>query len=152
MLNRLRDKRGAVMESALLFLLVIFLLCFLLTLVALSGHAETEIAESQLGVRLSLEQIAEDFMANPAAYADDPSDAYTVTVAEDETPEGTLYTLTVTAADPPRLDPDEPEAGEAAPTPPVLLTVQLRVERIADAEGNPVAIKTVLAYRYGALE
>ena len=147
MLNRLKSKRGAVMESALLFLLIIFLLCFLMTLVALSGHAETEIAESQLGARLSLEQIAEDFMANPAAYADDPSDAYTVTVAEDETPEGTLYTLTVTAAAAAPLDPADPEAGEAAPTPPVLLTVQLRV---ADAEGNPVP-PTVLAYRYGAI-
>ena len=131
MLNRLKSKRGAVMESALLFLLVIFLLCFLLTLVALSGHASTKLARTKLENRLALEQIAEDFIANPTTYADDPSDAYTVTVAEDETPEGTLYTLTVTAA--------------AAPTPPVLLTVQLRV---ADAEGNP---PTVLAYRYGAI-
>lgn len=130
MLNRLRDKRGAVMESALLFLLVIFLLCFLLTLVALSGHTETKLAEIRLENRLALDSIADGFIAyaktNPDTGAtpfDDQNDTYLSTAAKD----GDAYVLTVTVTDPPRLDP-------AA----VLLTVKV------DAAGR------ILAYCYGA--
>ncbi len=122
MLKRLRDKRGAVMESALLFLLIIFLLCFLLTLVALGGNAENKLSKVKLENRLVLDGIAEDFMTDPAHYADpDATDAYAVAVVGD----GGIYTLTVTHKD----------ADPAA----VLLTVQV------DAAGR------VLAYRYGAM-
>lgn len=138
MLNRLRDKRGAAMESAILFLLVIFLLCFLLTLVALGGHANTKLAEAKLENRLKLDGIADAFLANPATYADtNDTDGYTAETVW----AGDVCTLTVTVATP--AAPADPEA----PPPPVLLTVQVQVG--ADAAGNPT--KTVLAYRYGAL-
>ena len=86
MLNRLKSKRGAVMESALLFLLVIFLLCFLLTLVALSGHASTKLARTKLENRLALEQIAEDFITYAKENPDDP----TAFVNENETYEAAV--------------------------------------------------------------
>lgn len=139
MLKRLRDKRGAVMESALLFLLVVFLLCFLLTLVALGGHASTEIAEVRLAQRLQIEQIAEDF----TAYAKKNADPLAYTLIAEQAARydarvdnnGTEYTLTVLHKG---ADPAEPSS--------VLLSVKLDV-----AGALPTKTVTVLAYRYGAL-
>ena len=69
MLNKLlKSKRGIALENAILFMLVIFSLCALLTSLTLIGHFQTRINKLTLENEVDLEQIGEDFLANPALF------------------------------------------------------------------------------------
>ncbi len=97
------------MESALAFLIIIFLFCFLLTSVAFMGRYRASTEKRRYDGVLEREQLAEDFIAylktaGDAADEDgfiaslgEPDDKYTVAVTK--TPSGagaTDYTLTLT--------------------------------------------------------
>ena len=64
----LKSRRGVALENALLFMLVIFSLCALLTSLTLIGHFQTRINKLTLENEIALEQIGEDFLANPASF------------------------------------------------------------------------------------
>lgn len=63
----LKNKRGVALENTLLFMLVIFSLCALLTNLTLIGHYQTRINKLTLENEVELEQIGEDFIAVVAA-------------------------------------------------------------------------------------
>lgn len=58
----LKSRRGVALENALLFMLVIFSLCALLTSLTLIGHFQTRINKLTLENEIALEQIGEDFL------------------------------------------------------------------------------------------
>ncbi len=58
----LKSRRGVALENALLFMLVIFSLCALLTSLTLIGHFQTRINKLTLENEVDLEQIGEDFL------------------------------------------------------------------------------------------
>ena len=60
-MRRLKSKRGVAIESALMFMMVIFFLCLSVTTVVLAGHNRVDRAEDALLERVALEQIGEDF-------------------------------------------------------------------------------------------
>ena len=60
-MRRLKSKRGVAIESALIFMMVIFFLCLSVTTVVLAGHKRVDRAEDALLERVALEQIGEDF-------------------------------------------------------------------------------------------
>ena len=69
MLNKLlKNKRGMALENAILFMLIIFSLCALLTSLTLIGHFQTNINKLTLENEIKLEQIGEDFVASPASF------------------------------------------------------------------------------------
>lgn len=69
MLNKLlKSKRGIALENAILFMLVIFSLCALLTSLTLIGHFQTNINKLTLENEIKLEQIGEDFLASPQSF------------------------------------------------------------------------------------
>jgi hypothetical protein len=59
----LKSKRGAAIESALTFMIIIFSLCFLLTSLALWGYYQIKLASVRTEVYVEVEQIGEDFVA-----------------------------------------------------------------------------------------
>lgn len=59
----LKSKRGAAIESALTFMIIIFSLCFLLTSLALWGYYQIKLAGIRTEVYVEVEQIGEDFVA-----------------------------------------------------------------------------------------
>lgn len=69
MLNKLlKNKRGMALENAILFMLIIFSLCALLTSLTLIGHFQTNINKLTLENEIKLEQIGENFVASPASF------------------------------------------------------------------------------------
>ena len=58
----LKSRRGVALENALLFMLVIFSLCALLTSLTLIGHFQTRINKLTLENEVDLEQIGEEFL------------------------------------------------------------------------------------------
>ena len=62
-MRRLKSKRGVAIESALMFMMVIFFLCLSVMTVVLAGHKRVDRAEDALLERVALEQIGEDFLA-----------------------------------------------------------------------------------------
>lgn len=58
----LKSRRGVALENALLFMLVIFSLCALLTSLTLIGHFQTRINKLTLENEIALEQIGENFL------------------------------------------------------------------------------------------
>ena len=69
MLNKLlKSKRGIALENAILFMLVVFSLCALLTSLTLIGHFQTSINKLTLENEIKLEQIGENFVASPASF------------------------------------------------------------------------------------
>ena len=71
MLNKLlKSKRGIALENAILFMLVIFSLCALLTSLTLIGHFQTRINKLTLENEVDLEQIGEDFVASPQSFSE----------------------------------------------------------------------------------
>lgn len=63
----LKSKSGVALENALLFMLVIFSLCALLTSLTLVGFFQTRINQLTIQNEVELEEIGEDFIAVVAA-------------------------------------------------------------------------------------
>lgn len=93
------DRKGIAMESAILFMVVIFSLCTLLLSVSLIGRTQTRIDKNLALSQVGQEQMGENFLIAlqngepPATYE---TEKYACTTAT--TPEG-RYTLTVRLKD-----------------------------------------------------
>ena len=61
--NILKSKRGVAIENAILFLLVVFALCSLLTMIALIANYQFKIDKIVLEQDVAIDQIGEDFIA-----------------------------------------------------------------------------------------
>ena len=59
-----KNKKGIAMETAIWFILVIGVLCLMLTNLAMLGSYRTQIEKRDLEIRLELEQIGEDYLAD----------------------------------------------------------------------------------------
>ena len=92
----LKDKRGLALETALLFMMVVFFLCLSLMMIALMAHSDLKRENEALTKRVSLDQIGEDFVSSVANDMEFLVEGYTYTVDEDAN--GT-HTLTVYAND-----------------------------------------------------
>lgn len=66
-LRILKDKRGIAIETALLFMLVIFSLCALITSVATIGRKQSQLESRVFTKEVEIDQIGEDFIAYLAA-------------------------------------------------------------------------------------
>lgn len=60
----LQNKRGIALESAIVFLLMIFGLCALLTTFAMLSHQQARIENSLLLQTVALEQVGEDYLTS----------------------------------------------------------------------------------------
>ena len=60
----LKSKSGMALENAILFMLIIFSLCALLTSLTLIGHYQLKIEKTVLLHDVEIDQIGEDFIAN----------------------------------------------------------------------------------------
>lgn len=60
----LKSKRGMALEDAILFMLIIFSLCALLTTLTLVGHFRVKIEKTALLNDVEIEQIGEDYLAS----------------------------------------------------------------------------------------
>lgn len=58
----LKDKKGIALENAILFMLVIFSLCFLIASLTLTGHYQTKIDDILLDQKVELDQIGEHYL------------------------------------------------------------------------------------------
>ena len=58
----LKNKRGIAMESAVLFMLVMFMFGFLLTGIAMTAHLRVKVNNSILSREMEIEQIGENFV------------------------------------------------------------------------------------------
>ena len=63
----LKSKRGMALENAILFMLIIFTLCALLTRLTLLGHYQVKIEKMTLQQDIEIEQIGEDYLASVKA-------------------------------------------------------------------------------------
>ena len=63
----LKSKRGMALENAILFMLIIFSLCTLLTLVAMVGHYQIKLEKNVLLKDVAIDQIGEDYLASVRA-------------------------------------------------------------------------------------
>lgn len=61
--KKLKDRRGIAIETAVLFMLVIFSLCALITTVAIIGRHQTELENKILLLEVEVDGIGEDFVA-----------------------------------------------------------------------------------------
>lgn len=59
----LKDKRGAAIEMAILFLIVIYSFCLLISMTSLLGVQRSKIERLENGAAIEREQLAEDFVA-----------------------------------------------------------------------------------------
>ena len=60
----LKSKKGIALENAILFMLVVFSFCALITSVTLSGHNQIRLERIILENKVAIEQIGEDFLAD----------------------------------------------------------------------------------------
>ena len=74
-LRILKDKRGIAIETALLFMLVIFSLCALITSVATIGRRQAKLESDVLVSDALIDQIGEDFIAYLAGGEESDFDA-----------------------------------------------------------------------------
>ena len=58
----LKSKRGIALESAILFMVMVFSFCFLLTSLALFGHYSVKLQQIKAEIDVEIEQIGEDFV------------------------------------------------------------------------------------------
>ena len=63
----LKDKKGLALENAILFEIIIFSLCFLLTSLTLIGHYQVKIENLTLLNNVEIEQIGDDYLASVKA-------------------------------------------------------------------------------------
>ncbi len=59
----LKSKKGIALENAILFMVIIFSLCALLTSLTLLGHYQVKIEKMTLLNKVDVEQIGEDYLA-----------------------------------------------------------------------------------------
>ena len=76
--NILKSKRGAAIENAVLFMLIIFALCTIIMTLSLVQHYQNKIDEILLKQDIELEQIGEHFLA----YLEGDEDSYTKYLAD----------------------------------------------------------------------
>ena len=96
MLNKLlKSKRGIALENAILFMLVIFSLCALLTSLTLIGHFQTNINKLTLENEIKLEQVGEEFLyhvkTTPDSEFTSPDKNYVCSLL----PDGNIYALSI---------------------------------------------------------
>ena len=95
-MNILKSKKGVAIENALLFMMIIFGLCFLVSFVALIGHHQYRLDDTLIKNRVELDQIGEAFVQNPDEYGYDVN-KYACSV-ETKVEDGKTYkALTVTS-------------------------------------------------------
>ena len=58
----LKNKRGIAIENAIIFMIVIFSLCFLITSIAMIGRYQVKIENNILLNEVEIDQIGEDFL------------------------------------------------------------------------------------------
>ena len=58
----LKNKRGIAIENAIIFMIVIFSLCFLITSIAMIGRYQVKIENNILLNEIEIDQIGEDFL------------------------------------------------------------------------------------------
>lgn len=74
----LKSRRGAAVETAIVFLISIFAICALLTVIALTGNAQMQLENTLLSSKVEVEQIGEDYLAALKAGKEIPSAEYKV--------------------------------------------------------------------------
>jgi len=62
LMNILKSKKGVAIENALLFMMIIFGLCFLVSFVAQIGHHQYRLDDTLIKNRVELDQIGENFV------------------------------------------------------------------------------------------
>lgn len=67
-MNILKSKKGVAIENALLFMMIIFGLCFLVSFVALIGHHQYSLDNTLIENRVELDQIGEAFVKNASSF------------------------------------------------------------------------------------
>lgn len=65
-MKTLKNKRGIVLENAIIFMLVIFALCFVLTTITLTNYYQARIDLIKLENKIQVDQIGEDFLKSIA--------------------------------------------------------------------------------------
>ena len=63
----LKNKRGMALESAILFMIIIFMFCSLIMTMTLIGHHQLKIENTAILRDAALDQIGEDFVADQLA-------------------------------------------------------------------------------------
>lgn len=91
-MNILKSKKGVAIENALLFMMIIFGLCFLVSFVALIGHHQYRLDDTLITNRVELDLIGEAFVQAPDSYAY-TGDKYACSIVTD----GSDKVLTVTS-------------------------------------------------------
>ena len=132
-LRRLKDRRGIAIETALLFMMVIFSLCALITTVAIIGRRQTKFENNMLVYKVEVDQIGEDFIyciENNKNIKDLEAkySAYTLDVIDDNN----IVTLTVTK-----------KANSS-----VALFVEAQKTEVSAEGGAPETTVKVIAWRY----
>lgn len=74
----LKSRRGAAVETAIVFLISIFAICALLTVIALTGNAQMQLENTLLSSKVEVEQIGEDYLAALKEGKEIPSAEYKV--------------------------------------------------------------------------
>ena len=69
-MNILKSKKGIAIENALLFMMIIFGLCFLVSFVALIGHHQYRLDKTLIVNRATLDQIGENFVKGTISYGE----------------------------------------------------------------------------------
>ena len=74
----LKNKRGMAMESAILFMLIVFMFGLLLTGVAMTSHLRVNVNNTLLSRELEIEQIGENFVYSLDVFNDPKDDTITI--------------------------------------------------------------------------
>lgn len=83
-MNILKSKKGVAIENALLFMMIIFGLCFLVSFVALIGHHQYRLDDTLIMNRVELDQIGEAFVQDASSFETNGDiDNYKYTVVGD---------------------------------------------------------------------
>ena len=84
-MKHVKNKRGLALENAILFMVIIFSLCTLLTTFAVIGNRRAKIAKETFLERVATEQILEDVLAgSPAERYEVGGAVYVYTVTTDK--------------------------------------------------------------------
>lgn len=81
----LKSRQGIAIENAVVFMLVIFLLCALITSLTTLGNYQTKIENLTLQQKAEIDQIGEDYIASvkePHTFDKDAYENYTCTVTD----------------------------------------------------------------------
>lgn len=106
-LSLLKSKKGAALESAILFLIIVFTFCFLITSTTLLGRYQSKLDKTKNSLEFEREQLTENFLAYVKDeksektfedyVTDNENDSYAFESQANILEDGaTQYTLTVT--------------------------------------------------------